>query len=67
MVFFVNLSIRNKVSTAFSAILLLTVSLGLFSITRVDFLKVAPERSPTTPGSPCHWASWQRMRISWPS
>jgi methyl-accepting chemotaxis protein len=38
MGFFVNLSIRNKVLTAFCAILLLTVSLGLFSVTRVEFL-----------------------------
>ena len=35
MGFFTNLSIRNKVLTAFSAILVFTVALGLFSITRV--------------------------------
>ena len=38
MGFFTNLSIRNKVLTAFSTILLLTVALGLFAITRVEFL-----------------------------
>ncbi len=41
MGFFTNLSIRNKVLTAFSTILLLTAVLGLFSITRVAFLNAS--------------------------
>jgi len=38
MGFFTNLSIRNKILTAFSAILFLTMALGLFTITRVECL-----------------------------
>ena len=38
MGFFANLTIRNKVLTAFSSILALTIFLGLFSITRIEFL-----------------------------
>ncbi|WP_297489606.1 methyl-accepting chemotaxis protein [Acidocella sp.] len=38
MDFFTDLSIRNKVLTAFSVILLLTTLLGVFAISRVEFI-----------------------------
>jgi len=41
MGFFTNLSIRNKVIAAFSAILLFTISLGLFSLTRIQVIKTS--------------------------